>query len=218
MSDDTRAQQRLESALSDLGSEFKPPVGWQAEVLAAVSRDLHVPWYRRLPRWWPAVPSLAVAATAAVIAPRCLGASNPMITISMISRLSHLVEEARPLVAMAITERTGTRSTIERNNNPSQAVADSVVDMTIKGASYRVIWIYRDDVLVSSCPGAVNCREADGQLTASERLGLGRYVFVGVASNTPLPPSPRSLFDLEKLQLERHAAAFTQKPISVTHY
>jgi len=51
---------RIEAALTRLGAEHEPPVGWQARVLAATAPRRQRRW------WWFAVPGLALAALAVV--------------------------------------------------------------------------------------------------------------------------------------------------------
>jgi hypothetical protein len=52
---------RIEAALARLGAEHKPPVGWEARVLAAATKPKPRPW------WWFAFPVVALAVTAIVV-------------------------------------------------------------------------------------------------------------------------------------------------------
>ena len=52
---------RIEAALARLGAEHKPPVGWEARVLAAATKPKPKPW------WWFAFPVVALAVTAIVV-------------------------------------------------------------------------------------------------------------------------------------------------------
>lgn len=52
---------RIEAALTRLGAEHEPPVGWQARVLAATAPRKRKPW------WWFAVPVAALAVVAPIV-------------------------------------------------------------------------------------------------------------------------------------------------------
>jgi hypothetical protein len=52
---------RIEAALTHLGEEHEPPLGWEARVLAATARPRHKPW------WWFALPIVALAAIALIV-------------------------------------------------------------------------------------------------------------------------------------------------------
>jgi len=52
---------RIEAALTRLGAEHKPPVGWEARVLAAATKPKPKPW------WWFAFPVVALAVAAIVV-------------------------------------------------------------------------------------------------------------------------------------------------------
>jgi hypothetical protein len=166
---------RIEAALSRLGAEHEPPVGWEAKVLAATATATHTghpkQGHPRNKWWWFAVPAVA----AAVIAP-----------VVVLRSPSELHLELKLSSDRGIQVVRGT----------SVQVGD-VVHATATGSGYRAVWIYHNDALVAACPGAAQCRVSDAATIADlTPSAIGEYVIIALASRSPIS-TPTGKFDVD---------------------
>lgn len=128
MSQTDPALERIESALTALGAEHVPPIGWEARVLASTAPP-------RRTRWWIWAAPLGVAA-AVVVAFLLVRPDSP-----------------RPLELAVSVEQGGA---LVRGANAH--VGDSIVASASGGGRQHAVWIYRDDRLVLACGNARPCR------------------------------------------------------------
>jgi len=168
---------RLETALEQVGAEHEPRPGWEARVLAAIDQK---PCRRG---FWLAG---AVAAVLAIV-----------VLIALPTRqLDGRVALHVTVTAVAPTMRgTGAH------------VGDRVHASATSGARYRSIWVYRNaHELVVVCPGGLSCASSRGATVADVTLQAdGSYVFLAVASSSPLP-APHGLYDVDRVAAERAGA------------
>lgn len=170
---------RIEAALSRLGAEHEPPVGWEAKVLAATATATATHTHIGHPKqghprnkwWWLVVPAVA----AAVIA--------PVVVLRSPSDL-HLKLELSSDRGVQVVRGT------------SVQVGD-VVHAKATGSGYRAVWIYHNDALVAACPGATQCRVSDAETIADlTPSAIGEYVIVALASRSPIS-APTGKFDVD---------------------
>lgn len=150
---------RIEAALTRLGAEHEPPVGWQARVLAATAARKQRPW------WWFAMPAVALAVIAIYVVVRPPAKDQELAL-------------ALPLEQHGAVVR-GTAA----------HVGDIMHATATGGGHYRAVWVYRGNHLLIACPGAAQCRSAGDATIADVELRLiGDYTIVAVASSSPVPP------------------------------
>jgi hypothetical protein len=159
---------RIEAALSRLGAEHEPPVGWEARVLAATAPPRPRAW------WWFAMPAMVAAAAALVIVWR-LPAKPSALQLAMV------VEKGSAVVRMS---------------GPEPQLGDVVHATATGGGAHRGVWIYQNEAaLLLQCPGGAHCRQRDGAVTADVAIGaIGTYQIVALSSSTALPV-PTGRFD-----------------------
>jgi hypothetical protein len=156
---------RIEAALARLGAEHKPPVGWEARVLAAVTKPKPKPW------WWFAFPVVALAVIALVV---CF----PRSPADQSLQLALDIEKGGVVV-----------------RGTSAHVGDIVHATATGGGHHRAVWVYRDDHLVVACPGAPQCRRDGEATIADIVLdSTGEYTIVALTSKSPVP-APTGGFD-----------------------
>jgi hypothetical protein len=121
--------ERIERAIAGLGSEYEPPAGWEARVLAAAAPKR---------RWWLiAVPAAVALAAVIIIVIGLRGSSTP-----------------RPLALAVAIEASGA---VVRGTTAKPG--DTVLATASGGTGERAVWIYRGDrELVVACSGAKPCR------------------------------------------------------------
>jgi len=158
---------RIEEALTRLGAEHKPPVGWEARVLAAAAKPKPKPW------WWFASPVVALAVTAIVLFFGRSPSEQPL-------QLALDVEKGAQVV-----------------RGSSAHVGDIVHATATGGGRYRVVWVYRNERLVISCPAAPQCRR-DGEATVADVVldTTGVYTIVALTSSSPVP-APAGALDTD---------------------
>ena len=149
---------RIEEALTRLGAEHKPPVGWEARVLAATAKPKPKPW------WWLAFPVVALAVIAIVLFFRRSPSEQPL--------------------QLALNREKGPVQV----RGTSAHVGEIVHATATGGGRYRVVWVYRDDRLVMACPGAPQCRRDREATVADVALdATGEYTFIALTSSSPVP-------------------------------
>jgi hypothetical protein len=163
--DEKAALARIEQALSTLGAEAAPPLGWEARVLAAQPARRQAPWWR----WALVVP----AAAGAVLVWRLLRPGEP----------------ARMQLAMTVTPH----GPVVRSASGA-SLGDSMT-LEVRGARQRILWIYREGRLLISCPGDARCQPSATALRLTWAVqDLGSYAVIAAASATALPaPSGGSI-------------------------
>jgi hypothetical protein len=179
---------RIEAALSRLGAEHEPPVGWEARVLAATAPPRRRAW------WWFAMPALLAAAAAAVIVLR---------------------PPARPSalqLAMVVEKRAG----VVRASGPEPGLGDVVHATAAGGGPYRGVWVYRNETaLVLQCPGGAQCRRDDDTVTADVALdAIGTYQIVALSSTAALPV-PTGRFDDDLAAAERANVTVSRQALTI---
>jgi hypothetical protein len=181
---------RIEAALSRLGAQHEPPVGWEAKVLAATATSTathaHIGYPKQgHPRnkwWWLAVPAVAAAVIAIVVAPR-------------VPNDSHLPLALRVSKGGSVVRAASEGGSVVRGT--SAQVGEGVQAAATGGGPYRAVWIYHNDALVLACPGAEQCRVSEGATNAdfTPRL-IGEYVIVALSSRSPIS-RPTGAFDVD---------------------
>jgi hypothetical protein len=136
MSEPTEPIARIEAALSRLGAEHEPPVGWEARVLAATAPPPRRSW------WWLALPgALAAAAAVFVLLPQQPSAL----------KLSFAIDPG-PVVLRA------------RGTDPQ--LGDTVRATATGGGKHRAVWVFHNEgKLVVACPGSEHCRQSEDEMT-----------------------------------------------------
>lgn len=176
---------RIEEALTRLGAEHKPPVGWEARVLAAAAKPKPKPW------WWFAFPVVALAVIAIVLFFGRSPSEQPL-------QLALDVEKGAQVV-----------------RGTSAHVGDIVHATATGGGHYRSVWVYRDDHLVMSCPGAPQCRR-DGEATVADVAldATGEYTIVALTSRSPVP-APVGTLDTDVSNASAAGAHEVRKRLTV---
>jgi len=174
---------RIEAALTGLGAEHEPPVGWQSRVLAAATTRKSPKW------WWFAAPAVAAVVVVVVI----------------------LQQPDEPGLELALTFDQG--NVVVRGDTSLHA-GDVMHAAATRGGPYYAVWIYRNDLLVMACPGAIQCRVTNQAITADATLALGRYSIVALSSDSPLPP-PKGRFDGDLARAMEAGAAVRSKNLTV---
>lgn len=172
---------RIEAALTRLGAEHEPPVGWQARVLAATAARKQRPW------WWFAIPAaaLAVIAIYVVVRPPAQGQ------------------------ALEIALNVEKHGAVVRGT--AAHVGDIVHATVTGGGRYRAVWVYHRGALLLACPGATQCRSSGDAMIADVDLTLiGDYTIVALASSSPVPP-PMGTLDSDVANAERTGATTKQE-------
>jgi hypothetical protein len=162
---------RIEAALARLGAEHEPPPGWEARVLAAATTRKRRPW------WLYPIPIavLTVVGLAVVL---------PMVHRDAGDRLE---------VALSYS-RSG--SAVYRDKAKAN-VGDTVHATAKGGGSYRALWIYRDNQLVTACPLRQPCQSAGGATSIDVVLSpVGHWVIVALASGAPIT-APTGSYDTD---------------------
>lgn len=186
--------ERIEAALTRLGAEHEPPAGWEARVFAKIAQERHAEPAPRRPRWWmfaiPAV-SVSVAVVAAIVV--CWPRPDGFTLAVTFDRHSEVV-------------RSG--------GAPN---AGDVAHATVTGGGpHRAVWIYRDDVLVTACPGGdrTQCESSGEETTATVRLTMGKYQMVALTSSVPIAP-PAGELDSDLARAQDAGATLDRKPVMV---
>jgi hypothetical protein len=176
---------RIEAALSRLGAEHEPPMGWEARVLAAtVDRKP-----RRWLRWWLVPIPLAVLAVGLVVV-----GSRPTLS--------------RPELAVAFTRASAYRG-------PSMIVGDVMTVAVRRGGPHRAIWIYRDDRLVLACPRDPGCKGSGDELVAELPVrSVGAYMIVALASSAAID-APAGSYDEDVAGAEKTGAMIARDRVNV---
>jgi len=176
---------RIEAALTRLGAEHEPPVGWQARVLAATATPKPRPW------WWFAMPAVALAVIAIYVVVRPRAKDQPL------------------EVALAF-EKHGA---VVRGQ--AAHVGDLMHATATGGGHYRAVWVYHGDHLLLACPGATQCRSSGDATIADVELRLiGDYTIVAVASNSPVPP-PMGTLDTDLANAQQTGAKTKPESLTV---
>ena len=158
---DARAMERIEKALGNLGAELRPPVGWEARVLAG--RSARRAWWR-----W-SVPLAAVAAAALLL----LWLRRPaQPSLQLAFELVHAQGEAK----------------VRGSDATEVHLADSV-KLVVQGQRHRALWIYLNDQLLLACPKDPACNTDDPErLRATWQPKLvGKYAVIALSSATEIP-------------------------------
>lgn len=177
---------RIEAALTRLGAEHEPPVGWEARVFAKITQELAP----KRPRWWVfAAPMVSMAAVAAIV----LCWPPPDGFAVKFDPHSKVV-----------------RSGVAPN-------AGDVAHATVTGGGpHRAVWIYRDDVLVTACPGGgrTQCEISGEETTATVPLTMGKYLMVALTSIVPIAP-PAGKLDSDLARAQDAGATLDRRPVTV---
>jgi hypothetical protein len=175
---------RIEAALEGLGAEHEPPVGWQSRVLAATAPRKSPKW------WWFAAPAVAAAVVVIVV----------------------LYQPDEHGLELALTFDQGN---VVVRGDPSLHHAGNLMHATAtRDGPFYAVWIYRDDVLVMACPGAMQCRVTSKTITADTTLTLGTYTIVALRSDAPLP-TPKGRFDADLARATEAGATMIPKRLTV---
>jgi hypothetical protein len=171
---------RIEAILKRLGEQYEPPLGWEARVLATTCPQ------RRWRLWFP------MAALGAVI-------------LLCWIRLRGAVVAKPPnhdLVIDIQPEPGGPRM-----RGTSAHVGDRIHITATSSDRYRAIWVYHNDrELVVACQAGSPCHGTRDTMTADVTLqAIGSYIFLAVASPSPLP-APQGSFDPDLASAERAGA------------
>lgn len=154
-----RSIERIEKALSTLGSELVPPSGWEERVLARVAPP---PWWRR--RWVLAAPLLAACAAIIVLVLR-LRSPAPL-HLAWVP--GHGTAQMR---GHSLRAGTTGQATVRGGRHRALWI-------------YR-----NGTELVMACPGDAACRVTDDGITATVRLDqVGSYVLLAVSADEPFDP------------------------------
>ncbi|HET7504071.1 MAG TPA: hypothetical protein VFK02_23785 [Kofleriaceae bacterium] len=164
---------RIEAALSHLGSDHEPPAGWENRVIAATGAPA-------TKRWWPYWVSALAIGTA--------GLTFLLIRDGKPAALELALAYDPPSHAVEI------RGAANRGSSPELG---DTLRAVAKGGQYRAVWVYRDERLISACPGAASCEYPSGETVAKVELNaLGDYSVVALSGAVPLPP-PAGSFDVD---------------------
>lgn len=182
---------RIEAALTRLGAEHEPPVGWEARVLAKIAQKRRVELAPKRPGWWIfAVPAVSVAVVVALVL--CWPPPPYRFALTFDRRSEvFLIGESQ--------------------------VAGDVAHATVTGGGpHRAVWIYRDDVLVTACPGGdrTQCEISGEETTATVRLTIGKYQMVALTSSVPIAP-PAGKLDSDLARAQDAGATLDQRDVPV---
>jgi hypothetical protein len=165
--------QRIEKALSGLGSQHVPPAGWEARVLAAtVGSPPRPSWLRRL---------VLVGAPVAVA----------------VAVLLIVIPHDTPAAPLKLSwVKTKSSGTALRADNELQR--GDVVRITASGGEHRALWVYCDRKLILDCSNRdAGCSETDNELTAPLELNqIDDYVMVALSDDEPLE-RPKGSYDAD---------------------
>jgi hypothetical protein len=207
------AMARVKAALERLGDEYEPPPGWDTRVLTVIGQwPPWQPWWRRWHwwrrwRWWLAIPMGALGAIIGWFA--LLPAPDPMVEATSIAMLRATSDNG---LALEITwESAG--STMRGR---AAHLGDRVHVTATSGDRHHAIWVYHDDrELIVACPAGPSCNGARHTMTADVTLQtVGRYTFLAVASDAPLP-EPQGSFDPDCAAAEKAGARTQVQQIEV---
>ena len=179
---------RIEAALSRLGAEHEPPLGWEARVLAATATPHRRAW------WWFAAPPLLAAAAAAVIV---------------------LLPPGKPS-ALQLAMEVEKGSTVVRMRGPEPQLGDVVHATATGGGSHRGVWVYHDETeLVLQCPAGPHCRHTDDTVIADIALAaIGTYQIVALSSSAALPV-PTGRFDEDLAAAARANVTMSRQELTI---
>jgi hypothetical protein len=139
--------------------------------------------------WWFAAPASALAVVVIVI---LHGSGEPGLQIAL----------------------TYTPSSVAVRGDASMHVGDIVHATATGGGAYHAVWIYRNDVLLLTCPGARQCRISHDAITADATLAMGRYAIIALTSDSPLPP-PAGSYDTDLARAREAGADVVAKHVDV---
>jgi len=179
---------RIEAALSRLGEEHEPPLGWEARVLAATAPPRKRAW------WWFAAPAtLAAAAAVAVV----------------------LIPPAKPS-ALQLAMEVEKGSAVVRMSGPDPQLGDTVHATATGGGDHRAVWVYHNETeLVLRCPGTGHCRTSDGNVTADIALvAIGTYQIVALSASKALPV-PIGKFDDDVAGAVREGVTVSRQELTI---
>lgn len=147
---------RLEQAIARLGAEHEPPLGWQANVLAAIDADRERSWRGRWIRWLAPAPALALGIVAAAL----LWISGPDSSSAFLSiRRVSTLQVVRGGEDFLLGDRLGIEAGC--------------------GVERCAIRVYRDEQFVVGCPGTGSCRVGGAGVGMDLELDrMGEYVIV----------------------------------------
>ncbi len=202
MSDPTDPDERIGTALEQVGSQHAPSSGWEARVFAAIElaekadADGSGPAGPRTPLP-PPLPRphrwrlIAIAAgSVAVLAATSL----------LVLRPEHRDAPGGP-TDLALDVTWDLVGPLARAGSSAARVGDVAHATATGGAGHRAVWVYRNERLIVACPGAPACRESAGATAAEVTLRAhGWYVFVAVSSRSPLP-IPSGTYDTDQADL-----------------
>lgn len=181
---------RIEAALTRLGAEHEPPVGWEARVFAKIAQERRAELAPKPPRWWMfAVPAVSLVVMAAIVL--CWP----------------------PPDGFALRFDRGSEVFLVGESQ----VAGDVAHATVTGGGpHRAVWIYRDDVLVTACPGGdrTQCEISGEETTATVRLTIGKYQMVALTSSVPIAP-PAGKLDSDLARAQDAGATLDQRDVPV---
>jgi hypothetical protein len=176
---------RIEAALTRLGAEHEPPVGWQARVLAATATRKQRPW------WQFAIPAVALAGIAIFVVVRPPAKDQPLEVALEFDKHGAVVR------------------------GKAAHVGDLMHAKATGGGHYRAVWVYHGDQLLIACPGATQCRSSGDATIADVELRLiGDYTIVALASNSPVPP-PMGTLDIDIANADKAGAKTKPESLTV---
>jgi hypothetical protein len=188
--DDRRAIARIEQALSELGADHSPPLGWEARVLAA-SEQPPKPWWQRWQRWLVAGVPCAAAAAAVLFFVLTKQANEGPLQIAV----------SRTVLEDPCVKADGTTACMSSGGDCSIHQVN-MLEAT-SSAAHRALRLYRGRTLIQSCEAATAgpCEVTKDKLRLPWKVdSLDHYVAVAVSSNEPLPALSGELdADLAKL-------------------
>jgi hypothetical protein len=201
--EERRAIARIEQALSKLGSDYSPPLGWEARVLAA-SAQPPKRWWQRWQKWvLPAIPA-ALAAAAVLMFVIVKQPASPETRAGVQVTLSDTVIED------PCKNAAGNPACM--NSDGSGCAIRQVRRLeTTSAAAHLALRLYRGSSLVQSCdaPKACEVKMVQNQLSMIWTVKvLGSYTAVSIASDQPLPVLSGEL-DPDLAALERGKIANT---------
>lgn len=139
--------------------------------------------------WWFAAPAAALAVVVIVI---LQGPGEPGLQIAL----------------------TYTPGSVAVRGDASMHVGDIVHATATGGGPHYAVWIYRNDALVLTCPGARQCRISRDAITADATLTMGKYTIVALSSDSPLPP-PAGRYDADLARAREAGAEAVEKHVVV---
>jgi hypothetical protein len=177
--EERRAIARIEQALSELGADYSPPVGWEARVLAASARAPKK-WWQRWQRWMVTAVPAALAAAAVMVV--------------VIARRPVMSRDKNVQVAFSDTviedpckNAAGNPACMNSQENACSAHQVRRLEAS-SSAAHLAMRLYKGSMLIQSCDDPKACETMRGTLgmrwTVTE---LGSYTALSFASNQPLP-------------------------------